>query len=100
MYCLAKKRIVELDIVKGFAILGVILVHIPLDWRMFNRGINFHLTVFFMVSGILLWGREDINLNLWKNVIEKTKSLLYPYFTLSWAIYTGYTKRKYGYIYA
>lgn len=80
---LVKKRIEELDIAKGLAILGVIMVHIPIEWRLFSRGINFHLTVFFMVSGFFLWNRDNSSFSLLQSVSAKTKSLLYPYLMLS-----------------
>ena len=48
-----KDRIVEFDIAKGIAILGIMMVHIPSEYRLIRYGIAFHVVVFFAVAGIL-----------------------------------------------
>ena len=48
-----KERVVEYDIAKGIAILGVMMVHIPFEYRLIKYGIAFHIVVFFAITGIL-----------------------------------------------
>ena len=48
-----KDRIVEFDIAKGIAILGIMMAHIPSEYRLIRYGIAFHVVVFFAVAGIL-----------------------------------------------
>ena len=79
------KREPTLDIIKGIAILAIILVHIPKDMRPFSVGITFHVSAFFAVSGTLLF--NELEKKNRTDLLQRTKNdvlrLLYPYFTLS-----------------
>lgn len=85
-----KDRIVEYDIVKGIAILGVMMVHIPAEYRLIKYGIAFHIVVFFTVAGILEDSQETVS-SFQEYVKKKARVLLYPYFTLSGTYICAYT---------
>lgn len=85
-----KDRIVEFDIAKGIAILGIMMVHIPSEYRLIRYGIAFHVVVFFAVAGILE-DRQETKLVFLKYVKKKAEGLLYPYFTLSGTYICVYT---------
>lgn len=77
-----KKRVEEYDIAKGIAILGVIMVHIPMDYRLIKYGIAFHIVVFFTVAGIID-ETHCSSLSILEYIKKKMKALLYPYLILS-----------------
>lgn len=76
------KREKYLDIVKAFAILMVVNVHFPFETSLFKR-ITFHLTSFFMISGILIVKKEEYKLQFKDLLKKKIKAIIWPYFTLS-----------------
>ena len=63
-YSQGNKRKISLDIAKGIAILSVMMVHFPREYRLFSTGISYHVAIFFCVTGILLeksvWSKEKI----------------------------------------
>ena len=75
------KREKYLDIMKGIAILMVINVHFPKSTALF-KGITFHLSTFFVVTGILI-NKKKCKKSFKEFFINKVKSLLYPYLILS-----------------
>lgn len=79
--CKMKKRIEELDIVKGFAILFVLLVHIVrfdgIAHYFFNAFGEGTIFVFFVISGYSYRSGKGKPLNI---LLTRFKQLLVPYF--------------------
>lgn len=72
-----------LDICKGIAILMVINVHLE-SGELFLVGKTFHVSLFFLVSGIIKGMNEHYpSNNIEKIYKSKIKSLMYPYISLS-----------------
>lgn len=71
-----------LDIMKCIAILMVVNVHFPNNTSLFKH-ITFHLTSFFVVSGILIRRKNETNYSFREVLKKKLKSIMWPYFTLS-----------------
>ena len=81
-----KKRVEWIDFVKGIAILCVVWKHIKWEPDVFGKIIcAFHMPIFFIISGILLFMKDEINNQSgWGGFIKKkAMSLLYPYFCFS-----------------
>lgn len=76
----SQNRIEELDLLKGIAILCVMMVHIPERYELITTGISFHLAPFFMVSGILLEKRTK---RPGTELAHRIRTLLWPYLCLS-----------------
>lgn len=71
-----KGRIKYIDFVKGIGIFLVIIGHIFIDSTIAIYIYMFHMPLFFIISGFLDSGQKE---NIKEVVINKAKSLLYPY---------------------
>lgn len=85
-----KVRFREYDIAKGIAILSVVIVHIPSEYSFMPFGISWHLSTFFLVSGILEYFlQKEYNLKLFFK--KRLNSLIKPYIILSLLYILVYT---------
>lgn len=50
-YSQGNKRKISLDIAKGIAILSVMMVHFPREYRLFSTGISYHVAISFECYG-------------------------------------------------
>ena len=86
---MSKSRIPDLDLVKGFGILLVVLGHMHINEEILNYYLHaFLMPLFFVVSG-LLYRQGDIK----KATVKRAKALLIPYVSFGaayWLIYNGY----------
>ena len=81
----SKKRVDWIDFVKGIAILCVVWKHIKVETDCFGKVIcAFHMPIFFILSGILLFMKNDIkNTGTKRFLLKKAASLLWPYLIFS-----------------
>ena len=82
------ERYLYLDVVKGIAIISVVLGHIILKYESNNFLCiwlySFHLPIFFIVSGILFaLNPKKLSIGNKEFILKKAKNLLYPYLTFS-----------------
>lgn len=88
-----KERNQALDILKGFAIILVVIGHIGSDWPLLIKWIySFHMPLFFSISGFIEASKYDSNkdVGIKRYIIHKSKSILWTY--MIWAaIYTAAT---------
>lgn len=79
------KRIQYLDVAKGISIFLVIIGHlVPMDTGIGQYIYSFHMPVFFVLSGVLMYYNDSWKKHPIGDVIKKKmKSLLYPYFMFS-----------------
>lgn len=96
------KRIIEIDLVKGFAIILAVIGHAFPDavkgfWIAGQNSIasslyyfiySFHMPLFFMCSGFLLFPKLIVKENLESQIKSRFKRLMIPYLFLSF-IYLG-----------
>lgn len=74
------KRLDYLDSARGFALLGVIIGHIYKSDNILITWIySFHVPLFFIISGSLLYYKDTVNKNLLSLTINRVKSILIPY---------------------
>jgi fucose 4-O-acetylase-like acetyltransferase len=98
-----KKRLSEIDIVRGITILLVVAGHTEIPIWLNDIFRNFRMPLFFLVSGYLFSSKKYIN-NLTGLFISRFWSILVPYFSagllfyLLWIIYCIYKKFEYGFI--
>lgn len=79
-----EKRLDWIDNAKGIGILLVVLAHLSIDENLQVAIYSFHLPLFFIISGMMLFHNQGWKkLNFKEFIIKKLKSLIYPYFTLS-----------------
>ncbi len=83
-----KERYLYLDVVKGIAIISVVLGHIILKYESNNSLCiwlySFHLPIFFIISGILFaLNPQKLVIGNKEFILKKIKNLLYPYITFS-----------------
>ena len=72
-----KKRLDYLDSARGFALFGVIIGHIYKSDNVLIRWIySFHVPLFFIISGSLLYYKDTVNKNLLSLTINRIKSIL------------------------
>ena len=73
-----KKRIVELDIIKGLCIIFMVIGHT--SWKYMNILLLFHMAVFFMVSGYLFQeNNADSFKSIWLFTVKRLKQLYIPW---------------------
>lgn len=79
-----KTRAVELDLAKGIGILLVIVGHIQyISEDLRNFIVAFHIPLFFVMAGVLLYIGKAEQKSLAKTFVKKTHSILQPYFIFS-----------------
>ncbi len=81
-----KERNQALDILKGFAIILVVIGHIGSDWPWLIKWIySFHIPLFFSISGFIEASKYDSNkdIGIKRYIIHKSKSMLWTY--MIWA---------------
>lgn len=94
-----RKRIEELDYVKGLAIFLVIMGHATGNlatpfWRLVIY--SFHMPVFFLVSGMVMNPAEVKERGtIWTFLVKNFKALLVPYIIFS-AIYSCFSYQNFG----
>lgn len=76
------KRIDWLDIAKGIAILSIIMVHFPGKYRPISQGITWHVSIFFSITGILLFLKSNSSITT-SEVKKDFINILWPYISLS-----------------
>lgn len=77
-------RVRYIDMLKGLAIIFIINVHIPIDFRPFVNGVTFHVPSFFAVVGLIYAYKGDIReLNLKQIAKKRFLQVLKPYFVIS-----------------
>lgn len=79
-----KGRILYLDIAKGIGMLLVVIGHTEYVSASIRQYISsFHMPLFFLISGVLIWYKEE-EYKEWEYLFEKKVSrLLVPYFLFS-----------------
>ena len=81
---MGKKRITYFDMVKGLAIILVVLGHIEYISDPLRVWISsFHMPVFFVVSGMLIRYKDETSADLSDSVKKKARGILIPYFWFS-----------------
>lgn len=81
---MGQKRITYFDMVKGLAIILVVLGHIEYISDPLRTWISsFHMPVFFVVSGMLIRYKNEQDISLSESVRKKAKGILIPYFWFS-----------------
>lgn len=87
------RRIEWIDLARGVAIILVVLAHVPIPHTLKSYIYSFHLPLFFVLSGFLLYGRMDMPAE--KFIVKRIKGLVLPYFIFSfidilfWALVNG-----------
>lgn len=87
------RRIEWIDLARGVAIILVVLAHAPIPHTLKSYIYSFHLPLFFILSGFLLYGRMDMPAE--KFIVKRIKGLVLPYFIFSfidilfWAMVHG-----------
>lgn len=71
-----KSRIVEIDLLKGFGILLMIIGHVHFSDAINHYIYSFHMPLFFIASGYLY---KSSSLSITKYVLKQIKNLLIPY---------------------
>ncbi len=80
------ERIEYLDIAKGVGILLVIIGHVELVAAPVRQYIaSFHMPLFFLISGMLLWYKKEEQKEMESFVRKKGKSIMLPYVIFSMA---------------
>lgn len=76
----SNKRLYYLDNARGLALLGVIIGHIfQYDNILITWIYSFHIPLFFIISGSLLYYKDTVNKNFLDLIISRIKSILLPY---------------------
>lgn len=88
-----KKRVVYLDTAKGAGIVLMVLGHLigsiqTIDYKTYLVPVyhwltSFHMPLFFIISGILLWITKEEEKELRQIAVRKARTLLLPYVTFS-----------------
>ncbi len=77
------KRDNSIDIAKGFGILLVVFAHICTNPYINRLIYNFHMPLFFFISGITIYYSLNKNENFFVFAKKKFKSIMIPYFVFS-----------------
>ena len=89
-----KKRDENIDVLKGMAIICVVLGHCGFPGSFYIY--LFHMAVFFMASGYCFDAKKIQSLdNLWEYAVKKLRSLWLPYVifnTLGWIFYNAFIR--------
>ena len=75
-----------IDMGKGIAILSVIFGHLSsLDSKnsIYLLVYAFHMPIFWIISGMLLSGKDYNNVSMLETIKKKAKSIMYPYVIFS-----------------
>lgn len=104
-----KKRIDEINVLRAFACLSVVLVHISaipvstlrrsyvlMGFTVLNRAVKYTTPAFIFMSGLLLvYIYKDREFNYFKFLKKRLKSTLIPYFIWTVIYYAYFIKRGY-----
>ena len=69
------ERLNYIDIAKGLGIIFVVMGHVTHDYLLRQYFYNFHMPLFFFISGLLLSTKLDVSAHLKRRV----KSIIVPY---------------------
>lgn len=88
-----KNRVTYLDMAKGVGIVLMVTGHLigsvqTIDYKTYFEPLyqwiaSFHMPLFFIISGILLWITEEEKRSMRQIVLRKARTLLLPYATFS-----------------
>lgn len=88
-----KKRVTYLDMAKGVGIVLMVTGHLigsvqTIDYKAYFEPVyhwlaSFHMPLFFIISGILLWITREEERGMGQIVLRKARTLLLPYVTFS-----------------
>ena len=79
-----KKRIAYLDIARGIGMILVVMGHVEYVNSTLRQFISaFHMPLFFLISGILIWERQEEKRNLQELIKHKLRSIMLPYAVFS-----------------
>lgn len=82
-----KERIVWIDQLRSVAFLFVIIGHVALPKEMKSLIYSFHMPLFFLISGLTVNRDRIINTPILDYIKKQAKSLLVPYFWMSFLCY-------------
>ena len=80
-------RIVWIDQLRSLAFLFVIIGHVAIPKEMKSLIYSFHMPLFFLISGLTINNQKILNIPFKDYVSKQAKSLLVPYFWLSFLCY-------------
>lgn len=79
-----KKRIAYLDIARGIGMILVVMGHVEYVNGTLRQFISaFHMPLFFLISGILIWERQEEKRSIGELVKRKLRSIMLPYAVFS-----------------
>lgn len=79
-----KKRIAYLDVARGIGMILVVIGHVEFINRPFRNYVtSFHMPLFFIISGILLYVTKTEERSFGEVARSKSRSILLPYFIFS-----------------
>lgn len=79
-----KKRIAYLDIARGIGMILVVMGHVEYVNSTLRQFISaFHMPLFFLISGILIWERQEQKRSLRELIKHKLRSIMLPYAVFS-----------------
>lgn len=79
-----KKRIAYLDVARGIGMILVVMGHVDfISESLRNYVTSFHMTLFLMISGILLYVKKTETRNPVEVAKSKCRTILLPYFVFS-----------------
>ena len=82
-----RERIVWIDQLRSIAFLFVIIGHVALPKEMKSLIYSFHMPLFFLISGLTVNREKIINTPMLDYVKKQAKSLIVPYFWMSFLCY-------------
>ncbi len=79
-----KKRIAYLDIARGIGMILVVMGHVEYVNSTLRQFISaFHMPLFFLISGILIWEKQEEKRQLQELIKHKLHSIMIPYAVFS-----------------
>ena len=79
-----KKRIAYLDMAKGIGMILVVMGHVEyIDVAVRQFIFAFHMPLFFLIAGILIWEKQEAKKNVKELVQKKLRSIMVPYVAFS-----------------
>lgn len=78
------KRITYLDLARGMGMVLVVMGHVEyMNTTVLQRIYVFHMPLFFLLSGILIWEKQEEKKNFIELLKRKWKTILFPYVLFS-----------------